>query len=216
MNDRPISSIWDDVKPDDIGGGFRSVNRNRDGSKTRKSKKPSTRKERLERARHDVKTVMSELDFVRMTQKESPSYSKHKFITGKSRFIFWLFKEPVFKKVPKKKVDEQPVNAKVKLTKRDKESFASSLKANIQRNTDFYWKEILPLSLSVVSAVKDTDERLQQLLDVKAGLPVDFIKNKTRDAIYFRIIRHICEMYGLTQKEREMMVVEYTSKRISF
>lgn len=216
MNDRPISSIWDDVKASDIGEGFRSVNRERMKSPSKKKKNVSTRKERLDRTRHDISTVMKELDFMRITQKEAPAYSKHKFITGNSKFIFWRFKTPVFKVKPKKMVDNSPMNAKVKLTKRERDTFTALLKTNIQRNTDFYWREILPLSTAVVSAVRDVDEKFQQLLDTKSGLPLDFIKKKTTDAIYFRIIRHICETYNLTAKERELMIVEYTSKRIAF
>ena len=131
------------------------------------------------------------------------------FLRGSSDFIFFIIK-PKFKAKAKKKV-VTPINLNNKLTPQAKRKIAKRIGINIDDFAAFFIDEILPVSLSIASAGHKVDEMMQQLIDDKANLPMKFIQAKASQAVSIRIIRRICEKFGLTKDEQRMMFREYTN-----
>jgi hypothetical protein len=71
-------------------------------------------------------------------------------------------------------------------------------------------KELLPISLSLMSSMTKTEELAMQLTDSKVELPVTYMRGKMTMAMYLRVIRFVSETFDLNEEERRLMALEYT------
>jgi hypothetical protein len=131
------------------------------------------------------------------------------FILGKSRFIFFE-STPVYKVKTKKRVIA-PLNLTTKLSKPRRARIKEKLHTNMQELEKFFMEDILPVTMSIGSAVANVDEMMTQLLDSKANLPLNFIQQQALKAASFRIIRMMGTKFKLNEKEQKMMFREYTN-----
>ena len=203
LNSKSLSSVWNSAKPEDIGAGFKRANR-AVAKKILEQQKPRSRGERR------VDAAYRKIQFMD-SKAERSGRDRHPFLNGNSRFIFYLIKKPtIVKRVAKN--TQTPINFKNKVQPRQRTKFVSSLNENIDLTSKFLIEEILPKSQSLLTALGNVDEAMQQLTDEKAGLPVDFMKTKAREAIFLRIIRFLSNQYGLTKDEAKLLAAEFVAK----
>lgn len=210
-NTPPISPLWNTAQAEDIGAGFRPASQ-------------ESKKVLLQRAVKQ-KAIARMLKEPNLSDEERAEWKaerlrrkagsdRHPFLTGNSPFIYYVLQIDVKAKAlkaklaraPKKTVFDNPLSVP------DKSEFAAKLKSNIEDSADFFWRDILPVTNSVFSALKKVDDYSNQVSDEGAGLPVDFIKRKMVDAVNLRIIRHIADKMELSKEERKLMSAEYYAK----
>lgn len=196
---KALSSVWANAKPEDIGAGFRRANK---AVVKEILRQKNTKNKRLD-------AVYRKIQFMDM-EAERSGRDKHPFLNGNSKFIFYVIRPPKLKKAESK--IKTAVNIKNKVSTTQRVKFTASLSANMERTTKFFVDEILPRSQALVTAVNNVDEVMQQMTDEKAGLPLDFIKAKSREAINLRIIRFLCKQYELNEKEAKLMYSEFIAK----
>lgn len=200
---RAISTLWINASKDDIGSGFRRANRAVAREIVRRSK--NRKNQRMEDVYRRIR--YQEVNDQRVGR------ARHPFLNGSSRFIFYVLKPPKLKKEPViKDVEKKVVNFQNKITARQRVSFVNDLGTNIEKTAKFFLEEILPKSQALLSAAQKVDEVTQQLTEEKAGLPIEFMKNKMREAINLRIIRHIASQYGLSKAEHKLLLGEFIAK----
>jgi len=134
------------------------------------------------------------------------------FLRGRSEFIYFTIR-PRYSVRKKKKV-VTPINLDSKLDKGTRHKISKTLGVNIEDFSKFFLDEILPISMSIPSAGQRVDEIMQQLIDEKANLPMNFIQGKALQAICLRIIRFVSQKFNLTKAETKMMFREYSNANI--
>lgn len=208
------SSVWNTATREDIGTAFKVARGRAKLELDRKTKEVARAEEQRLRDENRVKTIMDRAAGI-VNRTEVKGEQRHPFLNGRNRFIFYRIKVPK-NQSKKKSTKVEPINYKNKVTKKQSVEFTTSLGANIEQASNFFLREIMPLSLSLMSSVERVDEIVQQLTEDKAELPIDFIKNKAKDAVHLRIIRFLCDSYGLNKNERRMMTVEYRTRKLGF
>lgn len=188
-NRRP-SSIWLDVKPEEIGTGF-------EAAPGAFPDEPPVRKV-LRKARR------SDAVFERVFT------NKFLHIKGEGSKFVWFEVLPPKPVVPEKPKARKPINFKNKLTPKIQNRFAKQLDKSIVETASFIMKDLLPKTLSLHSALERVNELTQQLIDDKLALPVQYMQNKQLMAVHLLIIRHISDQFGLNEEERKLMALEYT------
>lgn len=184
-----LSHSWASARREDIGGGFRRASDKNREELTRKNVETAA-----VRAKRSV------------TKKAHEGEERHPFLNGRNKFIFYkLSVQPPPKK--RKKIEALTKVSTVEPAQR--RLFESQLGRNIDRAVQFYVNEIMPISLSTLTAASRVDEIISQMTEDKANLPVDYIRQKTTNAIQLRIIRFISETYKLTPDEYKMLTAEY-------
>ncbi len=129
---------------------------------------------------------------------------KNKFVIGKSKFI--SYDAGVSLKSPKKSVKTKTsVSVSPPLTKDDRKRFVTKLSKNIKAWREFFVHDILPVSLSIHTALEETKDQLSQLVDSSVTLPSDYIVFKTAEAVYLRINREIGSRLLLNQEEQDKL-----------
>ena len=228
-NEKVISESWIDATSEDIGSGFRRVEIDpfaerpksnsspfvRDPSKTAMprtmARKLKKLKKRSKSGKITVQSVMQDSQNL-IHKKEMSGERRHRFLNGNSQFVFYRLRVNVatLKNTPR---EISEINYKNKLDPRQRKKFTESLDKALIKQSNFYLEEVLPRTNALMSALQRVDELSLQMFDSKSDMPVEFIKNKTREAVQLRIIRHICETYELTNEERKLMINEYKIKR---
>lgn len=181
---RKPSSVWKDVNPDDIGEGFVPVSLD-----VFEEKAPSNRK--------TSDLVLIDRPF------------KNKFFTGKSEFVSFTYKIKL-KKKNKKSV--RPINEHTKLNKKAKADFAAALKENINYWTNFYLKDVLPVTLAIDSAADDLQDMLSQLVGDTVSIPVEYTKVKMLSALQILIAKKVGSKFGLTKEEINLLLPNFAPK----
>jgi hypothetical protein len=133
---------------------------------------------------------------------------KNKFVSGSSSFVSYEVKPRLVKKQPKTKA-RTPFNSHTKITKTEKVKFAQQLEKNISVVNKLFLNEVLPVTLSIKSAIEDTKEKTVQLVGEAIDLPMDFYMVKAMQAVQLRIIRQLVEDFKLTPAEANLMVAEF-------
>lgn len=150
--------------------------------------------------------------------EEAPSLEEYKFnnpfLRGESDFIFFVV-QPKFKVKAKKKV-VTPINLGSKLNKSLRRKLSQKIGENIDDFSAFFLEELMPISLAIDSSGLKVDDMLLQLIGDKAGLPMPFVHQKATQAINIRIIRKMCQKFGLTKLEQKMMFREYANANSIF
>lgn len=199
-NQKSLSTVWANVDKEDIGAGFKRANRSVKKRLLAKSKGPEGQR---------VDSAYRKLDFMNV-QDQRTGRDRHPFLNGNSRFIFYVLKPP--KIVRQKSKHPVPVNYKNKVQPKQRLRFTASLNENIEQTTKFFIEELLPKTQSLMTAISNIDEVMQQITDDKAGIPLEFIKTKAREAAIIRILRFLSGQYGLTKEEQKLLAAEFISK----
>jgi len=199
------SPVWGLVQKEDIGSGFKRA--------TKAAKKEFIRRA-LEKSKGKEKSVEHIYQKMKMmdAKAERQGHSRHRFLNGKNHFIFYVLRPPKILKVKKAPPEQKAVNYKNKVTHRQRELFTKQLMANVDKTSKFFLEEVMPRTQSLLTALDNVDEMMQQLTDGKAGFPLDFIKGKVRDATHLRIIRFLVDQYELTRSEARLMRAEYIAR----
>jgi len=211
---KPLSTLWVDAKPNEIGAGFKPTSKRSQRILMQRSADSHAVRE-AERFASMSRSEQLALVAQKVSKQErlKPNASGvSKFLTGNNRFIFYMITvnmEKIKAKAMAKKRKPPTVNYANPLSKRQKQRFAESLKANIDSTADFLWKDLLPVTNSLLSALDKVDDYSQQAIEGKAEVDAAFLKRKMMDAVHLRMIRHICEKFGLNKEERQHMVAEF-------
>lgn len=142
-----------------------------------------------------------DFDFERRESEFIVEFS-NKFVHGSSDFVFFTVIPRVKVKKKKKKV---PINIRNKVTPEETRHFVKKVDRSITATSNFFMRELLPLSMSLNSAIDRVNEKTQQLTQEKAELPADFIRSRASAAISLRILRFLTEQFGLTKEEAELL-----------
>lgn len=198
---KALSSIWSGAKPEDIGAGFRRAN-TAVVREILRQKNSSKKNRRLDK-------VYRKIQYMDLKAERS-GRDRHPFLNGNSKFIFYLIKPPKLKKAESR--TPTAVNKTNKVAPNQRIRFAASVSEHLESTSKFFVEEILPRSMSLMTAITKVDELVHQLTEDNASLPIDFIKAKSREAINLRIIRFLCKQYQLNEKEAKLMYGEFIAK----
>lgn len=169
----------------------------------------SVQKDQIGKGFEVAETVLlaNEKKRVAKDEKADPLW-KNKFIEGSSEFIFFVVTpKPAKKPDP---VRKKPFNFQNKLDKKTKRVFENRLSKNIDETANFMVKELLPITMSLHSALQRTEELVTQLTDGKELLPTSLLQRKMELAVHLRVTRFMSERFGLTEKEQRLMLPELT------
>lgn len=205
---KAISSAWSKATKEDIGSGFRRAS-------SRVSQEFAIREQQRQRGQRGQRGNQVDNTYEKFQRAEfhdkHTGRPRHPFMNGNSKHVFYLIRPPKLRVVKRQKF-VAPINAHNIVTPDQRVKFASALGTNIDKTSKFFLEEILPRTEALITGLTNVDEVIQQLTDEKAALPVEFIKNKAREAVQLRIIRFICQQYGLTKGEGKLMCAEYIAK----
>jgi hypothetical protein len=149
------------------------------------------------------------IDEARRRQDKADPVWKNRFVYGTSSFVYFVVVARTVK-LPPKKTGKKPINYANKLDKKTRVRFAEALNRNVNATASFLVKELLPISLSLMSSMTKTEELAMQLTDSKVELPVTYMRGKMTMAMYLRVIRFVSETFDLNEEERRLMALEYT------
>lgn len=154
-----------------------------------------------------IEAVAKQKELERIERKNTSW--KNKFVIGSSPHIFFTV-IPKVSLSPKKAKIKTPINLSNKVSRVSRKRFIESLGRNLDKTARFVLKDLLPMTMSLESAMTRVQEQVHQMADTKIDLPTSVLKSKMVLASHLRITRFVSEIFELTEKEREIMVLELT------